>query len=312
MSIIKRLSFLLNKSVKNNVPKFLTSESTAKVIIEKGENEKSIIVNKTGNITLIGINRPEKKNALNTETTQLLCDALDEFEKDDNATVGVLHGMGGNFCSGFDLYEIANSEGNENKLPQFGALAGRNELTSKPLVASLNGYTVGVGLELALMCDIRITEETAVIGFLNRRFGIPILCGGTVRLPAIIGYSRAMDMILTGKSITGEEAFNIGLSNKLTKCGTGLGQAVNYAKSLIKFSQQTLLADRTSMHYATFSAKQMEEALQFEKDNASHLLMEEGIEGAKKFVEKGIGKHGKSYNLTEKDETIRELDKNLL
>lgn len=310
MNIFRRL-FLLNKSV-NNVPKFLTSESSAKAVIENAENEKSIIVNKTGNITLIAINRPEKKNALDTATTKLLCDALDEFEKDDNAVVGVLYGIGGNFCAGFDLHEIANSEGNENKLPQFGALASRNELTSKPLVASLNGYAAGFGLELALMCDVRVIEETAVIGFLNRRFGIPILCGGTVRLPAVIGYARAMDMILTGKSITGEEAFNIGLATKLTTCGTGLGQAVNYAKSLVKFPQQTLLADRTSMHYATFLAKQMEEALQFEKDNASHLLIEEGIEGAKKFVEKGIGRHGKFYNLTEQDDTIRELDKNLL
>ncbi|KAI4492374.1 hypothetical protein M0804_002165 [Polistes exclamans] len=274
MNIFRRL-FLLNKSV-NNVPKFLTSESSAKAVIENAENEKSIIVNKTDNITLIAINRPEKKNALDTATTKLLCDALDEFEKDDNA------------------------------------VASRNELTSKPLVASLNGYAAGFGLELALMCDVRVIEETAVIGFLNRRFGIPILCGGTVRLPAVIGYARAMDMILTGKSITGEEAFNIGLATKLTTCGTGLGQAVNYAKSLVKFPQQTLLADRTSMHYATFLAKQMEEALQFEKDNASHLLIEEGIEGAKKFVEKGIGRHGKFYNLTEQDDTIRELDKNLL
>ncbi|XP_014607150.1 PREDICTED: 2,3-dehydroadipyl-CoA hydratase-like isoform X2 [Polistes canadensis] len=290
MNIFRRL-FLLNKFV-NNVPKFLTSESSAKAFIENAENEKSIIVNKTGKITLIAINRPEKKNALDTATTKLLCDALDEFEKDDNAAVGVLYGIGGNFCAGFDLHEIANSEGNENKLPQFGALASRNELTSKPLVASLNGYAAGFGLELALMCDVRVIEETAVIGFLNRRFGIPILCGG--------------------KSITGEEAFNIGLATKLTTCGTGLGQAVNYAKSLVKFPQQTLLADRTSMHYATFLAKQMEEALQFEKDNASHLLIEEGIEGAKKFAEKGIGRHGKFYNLTEQDDTIRELDKNLL
>lgn len=171
---------------------------------------------------------------------------------------------------------------------------------------------MGAGLELALMCDLRVIEGNAVVGFLNRRFGIPILCGGTVRLPAMIGYARAMDLILTGKAITGQEAFNIGLATKCTTHGTGLGQAINYARSLTKFPQKALLADRASVNYAAFSSKQLDEALQFERDNALHLLTEEGVEGAKKFIKEGIGKHGKFYNLTKKDENIKELDKSLV
>ncbi|XP_035723668.1 short-chain-enoyl-CoA hydratase-like [Vespa mandarinia] len=313
MYSLRRLSFSLNKSIRNYVKRSLTSESMAEVAVENTEKEKSIIVNKSDKITLIAINRPEKKNALDSATAQLLCDALDEFDKDENAVVGVLHGIGGNFCSGFDLHEIANyNQEKEDNLPQYGTLANKSELTSKPLVACLNGYALGAGLELALMCDLRVIEENAIIGFLNRRFGIPILCGGTVRLPAMIGYARAMDLILTGKAINGEEAFNIGLATKCTAHGTGLGTAINYAKSLIKFPQKTLLADRTSMHFATFSSKQIDEALQFEKDNALHLVTEEGIQGAKKFVEEGKGRHGKFYNLTNEDKSFKELDKSLV
>ncbi|KAF7386261.1 hypothetical protein HZH68_013393 [Vespula germanica] len=313
MYSLRRLSFSLNKSIRNYVKRFLTSESTAEEAVENTEKEKTIIVDKSDKITLIAINRPEKKNALDNATTQLLCDALDEFEKDENAVVGVLYGMGGNFCSGFDLHEIANyNPEKEDDLPQFGTLANRNELISKPLIACLNGYVLGAGLELALMCDLRIIEETAVVGFMNRRFGIPILCGGTVRLSAIIGYARAMDLILTGKGITGEKAYNIGLATECTTQGAGLGQAINYAKSLVKFPQKTLLADRASTYFSTFSTKQIDEALQFEKDNALHLLTEEGIKGAKKFVEEGIGRHGKFYNLTKKEENFKELDSSLV
>lgn len=290
MYSLRGIPLSLNRSLKNYVKRFLTSESTTTVTPENATTEEPIVISRSRQVMLIGINRPEKKNALDAATAELLCNALDEFEKDETALVGVLHGLGGNFCAGFDLHELANcNEETEDKLPQFGPLTSRAELTSKPLVASLSGYVIGVGLELALMCDLRVTEDNAVLGFLNRRFGIPILSGGTVRLPAMIGYARAMDMILTGRPISGEEAFNIGLATKCTQCGAGLGQALNYASSLLKFPQKTLLADRASVHFATFSAKQMDEALQFEKDNASHLVLEEGVQGAKKFVEKGIG-----------------------
>lgn len=192
------------------------------------------------------------------------------------------------------------------------------------------------------MCDLRVMEKGAVLGFANRRFGIPILCGGTVRLPALIGYSKAIELILTGRYIDAKEAHSCGLINRLTDTGSGtvyfivtnemyryikkygeiifayfflftvLGIAVNFANSLVKFPRKTLLADRASAHFATFSAKQLEEAIQFEKDNASHLVFEEGVAGAKRFVTEGLGKHGKFYNITERKTKFKELGKEFL
>ncbi|XP_014471825.1 PREDICTED: probable enoyl-CoA hydratase [Dinoponera quadriceps] len=312
MHALRKLSSSFTRTLRRNVRRTLTSQPDATTNAEK-DKEKTIVVNQIGEVTAIGINRPEKQNSLDVATAQLLSDTLDEFEDNEKTSVAVLYGVGGNFCAGYDLSEIASYDGkNEESIPHFGQLANRNELPKKPLVACLSGYAVGIGFELALMCDLRVMEDTAMIGFLNRRFGLPILCGGTVRLPAMVGYSRAMDLILTGRLVTAKETLNWGIANKITTCGAGLGVSVNLAKSLIKFPMKTLLADRASTHFATFSAKQMDEALQFEKDNASHLVFEEGVSGAKKFVEDGIGRHGKFYNIKAADESIRELDETLL
>ncbi|EFN86709.1 uncharacterized protein LOC105181211 [Harpegnathos saltator] len=312
MHVLRKLHRSFARTLRHHVRRTLTSRPNASTVAEK-DTEKTIVVSRIDRVTTIGINRPEKQNSLDITTARLLSEALDEFESNEEAAVAVLHGIGGNFCAGYDLHEIANYDGeNEESLPHFGPLAYRNELSKKPLVASLSGYTIGAGFELALMCDLRVVEDTAMIGFLNRRFGIPILSGGTVRLPAMIGYSRAMELILTGRLLSAEEMFNWGLANKITSYGTALGSAVNLAKSLVKFPPKTLLADRASTHFATFSAKQMDEALQFEKDNASHLVFEEGVSGAKTFVEDGIGKHGKTYNITPYDKSIREIDETLL
>lgn len=296
MHSIKQISNIINLYYKSYLRRCLTSKSSENVLkeIDREQKEKNIVVEYFEDVAMIGINRPETKNALNVATAQELADEIDKFENDENCLIGVLHGIGGNFCSGYDLKEIAQYNGkNEEVLPQFGALANKIELSKKPLIAAINGYALGVGFELALMCDLRVMEESALLGFANRRFGIPILCGGTVRLPALIGYSRAMDLILTGRHIDAKEAFSCGLINRYTAVGNVIGHAVNFARSFVKFPKKTLLADRASVHYATFSAKQLEEAMQFEKDNASHLLFEEGVEGAKRFVTEGLGKHGK-------------------
>ncbi|XP_031834506.1 putative enoyl-CoA hydratase [Nomia melanderi] len=312
MYVLKRLSGTVNRSCKDYLRRTLTSTSTESKEVEE-QKEKNILVEFIEGVTTIGINRPDKKNSLDLATTQELVQELEKFENDENSFVGVLHGFGGNFCSGYDLKEISQYDGkNEEILPQFGPLADRIELSKKPLVAAIDGYAVGVGFELALMCDMRVVDRTAIMGFLNRRFGIPILCGGTVRLPAMIGYSRAMEVILTGRAISAEEAINWGLATKCVSPGTALGNAATLARSLVKFPQKTLLADRGSTHYATFCAKQLEEALQFEKDNSSHLVFEDGVEGAKRFVTEGLGKHGKFHNLTERNFTPRDLDKDLL
>lgn len=313
MHSLKRLSRIINSRNKCYLKRCLTSKPSenAECIVE--EKERSIIVQRFENIAIIGINRPETKNALNVATAEQLAEELDKFENDDDCLIGVLHGIGGNFCSGYDLKEIAQYNGkNDEVLPQFGPLANRTELSKKPLIAALNGYALGIGFELALMCDLRVIEESAVMGFANRRYGIPILCGGTVRLPALIGYSRAMDLILTGRHVGAKEALSWGLANRYTDTGTAVGDAVNFARSFVKFPQKTLLADRTSTHFATFTAKQLEEALQFEKDNASHLVFEEGVKGAKRFVTEGMGKHGKFYDITEINSQFKELDKDLI
>ncbi|KAF3420396.1 hypothetical protein E2986_10305 [Frieseomelitta varia] len=332
MHFLKRLSRIIDLHYKHHSRRCLTSNSNTGVKIEAEQDKKNILVEHFEAITLIGINRPESKNALNVATAQKLSDKLDEFENDENSVVGILYGTGGNFCSGYDLKEIAQYNGkNEEVLPQFGSLANKIELCKKPLIAAINGYALGIGFELALMCDLRVMEKGAVLGFANRRFGIPILCGGTVRLPALIGYSRAIELILTGRYIDAKEAHSCGLINRLTETGSGivyfivtnnemyryikkyvLGIAVNFANSLVKFPRKTLLADRASAYFATFSAKQLEEAVQFEKDNASHLVFEEGVAGAKRFVTEGLGKHGKFYNITERKTKFKELDKEFL
>ncbi|XP_034174079.2 putative enoyl-CoA hydratase isoform X2 [Osmia lignaria lignaria] len=312
MHPVKRLLRVINPHRKHCLNRCLTSKASENEEV-KIQKEQNIMINYYDKITTIGISRPEKKNCLNTVTAQELSEELDKFDNDENSVVAVLHGVGGNFCSGYDLEEIAQYNGkNEEILPQFGSLGNRIELSKKPLIAAIDGYALGVGFELALMCDLRVMEESAMLGFVNRRFGIPILSGGTVRLPALIGYSRAMDLILTGRIIGAKEAFSWGLINRYTCEGTALGDALILAKSLVKFSQKTLLADRASARFATFSAKQLEEALQFEKDHASHLLFEEGVKGAKRFITEGIGKHGKFLDITKANTEFRELDKNLL
>ncbi|XP_014668624.1 PREDICTED: probable enoyl-CoA hydratase, mitochondrial [Priapulus caudatus] len=163
---------------------------------------------------------------------------------------------------------------------------------SKPVIAAIDGYAVAGGLELALMCDMRVVEESAIMGVYCRRFGVPLIDGGTVRLPAIIGLSRAMDMILTGRAITAKEALDWGLANRLVATGTSLGQAINLANSLIKFPQECLKMDKRSAYYATFDAKSIKDGLKFELNNASHVINTESVAGAEKFTQ-GIGRHGK-------------------
>lgn len=263
-------------------------------------NTSSILVEKLGLITTIGINRPQKRNCIDNSTARLLNIVLTEFEKDDSSHAAVLYGTGGNFCSGFDLEEIAQIENstNEDYISGLSILSLKRHI-KKPMVAALSGYTVASGLELALLCDLRVMEETAVIGFYGRRFGVPLVDGATVRLPAIVGLSRALDLILTGRSLNAKEALEWGLANRIVACGTGLGQAIQLAGSLVKFPQDCLKSDRDSTYNAAFN-QLFDELLRYEKENAKKVNFKDIIEGAKKFMS-GIGKHGKAYNLTEKE-----------
>ncbi|XP_066248552.1 probable enoyl-CoA hydratase echA8 [Euwallacea similis] len=262
-------------------------------------NETSVLVDKIGKITTIGINRPEKRNCVDSTTAKLLKRAILNFEEDDSSLTAVLYGIGGNFCSGYDLQEIADVGDSHCRSYSEFSILPLKKMIRKPMVASLSGYTVAGGLELALLCDLRVMEETAVLGLYERRFGIPISDGATVRLPALIGLSRALDLILTGKSLTAKEAFEWGLANRIVACGTGLGQALQLATCLEKFPQDCLISDRDSAYNAAYT-QVYEELLKYEKQNANSVKLKSIVEGAKKFLS-GIGRHGKSYNLKEKD-----------
>lgn len=263
------------------------------------QSNETVLREKHNNIMMIGINRPEKKNAVNLATALKLKEAFEEFEKDSEASVAVLHGIGGSFCSGFDLSEVATTDVEIDVesllLNEMSFMGPTRMLTSKPVIAAISGYAVAGGLELALLCDLRVVEETAVMGVFCRRFGVPLIDGGTTRLPKLIGLSRALDLILTGRHVEGTEALQMGLANRLVSCGTALGQALNLAISIAKFPQKCLQADRKSTYYSTFTASSMNDALEFELRNGVSVIKEEGKAGAQKF-KTGIGKHG-SFNL---------------
>lgn len=260
----------------------------------------TIIVKKFDHITTIGINRPEKRNCINKSTAVLLAETIKKFEEDNNAYVGVLHGIGGNFCAGYDLSEISElGDYGADDLLETGPMGLPQRVVKKPLVAALSGFAVAGGLELALLCDLRVIEENAVLGVYNRRFGIPLINGGTVRLQATVGLSRTLDLILTGRSIDAKEAYEWGLANRIVACGTALGQAMQLAGSLVKFPQDCLLQDRHSVYNAAFNSS-YQTLLKYEQEHGRKVFNSESVAGAKKFMS-GIGKHGKSYNLTEKE-----------
>lgn len=253
-----------------------------------------VVVTKQKKLHLIGINRPEKRNCVNTETAKQLRQAFENFENDDDAYAAVLYGKGGNFCAGFDLQQVAEGKAGD-MASGCGPMGPTAMFLSKPVVAAVNGYAVAGGFELALWCDLRVMEDNAIMGVFCRRFGVPMLDGGTVRLPLLIGLSRALDLILTGRAVDAKEAFAMGLANKIAPCGTGIGIAVSLATSLCKFPQKCLRADRHSAYHSLFKAESLKEALQFEFENGKHVLSEESVTGAQTFI-KGIGRHG-SFHL---------------
>lgn len=174
-------------------------------------------------------------------------------------------------------------------------------IIKKPLIAAISGYCVAGGLELALLCDLRVMECDAIMGFFNRRFGVPLVDGGTVRLAPMIGLSRALDLTLTGRQITSLEAKEIGLANRLVATGTALGQAVNLAQSIAKFPQACVNHDRNSIFNAEYNANNIDEALDFELMSSGPEIVEKAIAGAEKFIKEGLGKHGSFTDIQPKE-----------
>ena len=199
-----------------------------------------------GPIAIVTIDRPDVKNAVDGPTALELAAAFRWFEADDGVSVAVLTGSNGCFCAGADLKAIASGRGNRLELDGDGPMGPTRMQLAKPVIAAVEGFAVAGGLELALWCDLRVAARDAVFGVFCRRFGVPLVDGGTVRLPRLIGQSFALDMILTGREVAGEEARMMGLANRIVEPGEALREAVVLGKSLAAFPQRCLRSDRLS------------------------------------------------------------------
>jgi enoyl-CoA hydratase len=201
-------------------------------------------------VLTIGINRPQARNAVDGPTARALAEEFRAFNSDPELSVAVLHGMGGTFCSGADLKQIGSGNGNriEQDIDLDGPLGPTRLLLDKPVIAAVEGYAVAGGLELALWCDLRVAATDATFGVYCRRWGVPLVDGGTIRLPRLIGHSYALDMILTGRGVSGEEAYRIGLANRLVAHGTALEVATKLAVEIAALPQTCLRSDRRSSY----------------------------------------------------------------
>jgi enoyl-CoA hydratase/carnithine racemase len=201
-----------------------------------------------GPVVVVTIDRPEVRNAVDGPTAAALADAFRRFDADDALAVAVLTGAGGAFCAGADLKAVARGRGNRVSGDGDAPMGPSWMLLSKPVLAAVEGHAVAGGLELALWCDLRIAARDAVFGVYCRRWGVPLIDGGTIRLPRLIGHSHALDLILTGRGVSGEEAQRMGLANRLVEPGMARAEAVALAQTLARFPQRCLRSDRLSSY----------------------------------------------------------------
>ena len=208
----------------------------------------AVRVERDGPVTIVTIDRPEVRNAVDGPTAAALADAFRAFAADDDAAVAVLTGAGGTFCAGADLKAVAEGRGNRAAEDGDGPMGPTRLFLSKPVIAAVEGHAVAGGLELALWCDLRVAARDAVFGVYCRRWGVPLVDGGTVRLPRLIGHSHALDLILTGRGVAGDEALRMGLANRLAEPGRALDDAIALARQLAAFPQRCMHADRRSSY----------------------------------------------------------------
>jgi enoyl-CoA hydratase len=249
-----------------------------------------VIIEKKGPVTTIIINRPEVRNAVDRPTAEALADAFREFEADEDAKVAVLTGAEGFFCAGADLKAL--SEGLSHRLDETGdgPMGPSRMVFTKPTIAAVPGYAVAGGLELALLCDLRVMEKDAVFGVFCRRWGVPLIDGGTVRLPRLIGLSNALDLILTGRAVHADEALRMGLANRVVEPGSARTEAEALAAQISRFPWRCVLSDRRSA-YEQLSLP-FEAAMRNEfRLGLTTILSGETVEGATRFS-KGAGRHG--------------------
>jgi len=271
----------------------------------------AVQVSSHGCVTVVTLSRPDVRNAVDADTARQLYEAFVGFESDPQARVAVFHGDHGHFCAGWDLQagaRLAQASGGVADLfrnPDFsgadyvqrgeavagpqGPMGPSRLMLNKPVIAAVSGAAVAGGMELALWCDMRVMEDDAYFGVYCRRFGVPLIDGGTVRLPRLIGMGHAMDLILTGRKVEPAEALAMGLCNRVVPQGQGLQSAIALAEQLASFPQQTMLADRASA-YAQWGLD-MPQALEQEWERGKQCIAQ-GLEGAARFSS-GAGRHGK-------------------
>jgi enoyl-CoA hydratase len=243
-------------------------------------------------VLTIGINRPEARNAIDGPTARALAEEFRFFDADPVLRVAVLYGLDGTFCAGADLKKIGSGNGNRVEIDMSldGPLGPTRLQLDKPVIAAVEGYAVAGGLELALWCDLRVAAVDAVFGVYCRRWGVPLVDGGTVRLPRLIGHSHALDMILTGRGVSGQEAQRMGLANRVVAHGAALGEAVKLANEIAAFPQLCLRSDRRSS-YDQWGLS-TDEAMAHETElGLSTIRSGETREGAARFAA-GDGRHG--------------------
>jgi enoyl-CoA hydratase len=235
-------------------------------------------------VTTVVLDRPAARNAVDRDTAAALAEAFRAFDADDEAAVAVLWGAGGTFCAGADLKQMSNRTEPDGD----GPMGPSRMVLSKPVIAAVAGHAVAGGLELACWCDLRVVEETAVLGVFCRRFGVPLIDGGTVRLPHIVGLGRALDLILTGRPVGAEEALRIGLADRVVPAGASRAAAEELALELAEFPQATMRADRLSVYENL--GRPVEDALVREFARGAEVL-DDARRGAERFAG-GEGRHG--------------------
>jgi enoyl-CoA hydratase len=248
-------------------------------------------VEKNGAVTTLVLDRPEARNAVNRETAQALADAFRAFDADPQARVAVLCGANGTFCAGADLKATATGMTLRREPEGDGPMGPSRLRLSKPTIAAVSGYAVAGGLELALWCDLRVMEEDAIFGVFCRRWGVPLIDGGTVRLPRLIGLSRALDLILTGRPVDAREAERIGLANRVVSKGQARAAAEALAAEIAAFPQRCVVSDRRSAYESDGASLEAAMRREFELGLAT-IDSGESREGAMRFAA-GAGRHGK-------------------
>jgi enoyl-CoA hydratase len=242
----------------------------------------SVQIERNGPVTTVVIDRPERRNAVDGPTAAALADAFRAFDADPSSSVAVLTGAGGTFCAGADLTAVGTGRGNRVDPDGDGPMGPTRMRLRKPVIAAVNGYAVAGGLELALWCDLRVADSDAVFGVFCRRWGVPLVDGGTVRLPELIGRSRALDLILTGRPVSAVEAYDIGLVNRLAPPGGALDAALALARELTALPQECLRNDRAAVYAGTMTE---------EYAYGLRSLRSGAAEGAARFAA-GAGRHG--------------------